>query len=459
MGEGTDGRGRGSLPGRCKSDRVTGLWLARRAIADRRSRVELLSAGCVLDFGYAGWRIRGSVRRRVSGERGDLRDPRAGRVTVGEWKGLWWPTRSIEESTSNKDEGHWRAYCKPAWETWPMESVSRTDAQKWVDGLKQRKVRKGKHRNSANPPSLAAETIHGIVHVMSGMYAAAMKETPPIVLANPFADLNLPPIPPRPIQFYEPHETDALYLALERYHGLNWRVLAELGMEVGLRPGEIYGLHVPRIDWRRALIHVTHVMTRTGIREYPKSKMSHRAAPVPEDILEAMAQLVQARKDWNGECTCPKVGEGRLSRSGSCGGLVFRATEGGPVEDGNLRKRIWYPAIAVARTCGAVPAGEAESPSVPGECDGRVCDDLTHRIRRVPPRIMRHTAASRLVQDGVPLYDVQILLGHESYATTQQYAHLRPDAHDRVRASWKRRRNARVTHEEGPSGCSDDAAA
>lgn len=155
----------------------------------------------------------------------------------------------------------------------------------------------------------------------------------------------------------------------------------------------------------------------------------------------------------------PQVGEGRLNRSGSCAGLMFRAPEGGPIEDGTIRKRIWYPGIEVARTCGAVPATDAQSSSLAGECNGEVCDDLTHRIRRFPPRIMRHTAASRLVQDGVPLYGVQILLGHEKYATTQQYAHLRPDAHDKVRASWKRRRDARVTHEERQSGRSDDAAA
>jgi len=37
---------------------------------------------------------------------------------------------------------------------------------------------------------------------------------------------------------------------------------------------------------------------------------------------------------------------------------------------------------------------------------------------------MRHTAASGLVQDGEPLYDVQVLLGHESFATTLRYVHL-----------------------------------
>src|SRR5215471_1313291 len=79
---------------------------------------------------------------------------------------------------------------------------------------------------------------------------------------------------------------------------------------------------------------------------------------------------------------------------------------GGPINDANLRTRIWYPGIAKAA------------------------------VRPLPPKYMRHTAASWLVQDGVPLYDVQALLGHESFRTTERYAHLAPDAHDRVLKSW-----------------------
>jgi hypothetical protein len=60
--------------------------------------------------------------------------------------------------------------------------------------------------------------------------------------------------------------------------------------------------------------------------------------------------------------------------------------------------------------------------------------------------VMRHTAASWLVQDRVPRYDVQALLGHEDYATTQRYAHLAPGALSKVFESWARRPDAPVTH-------------
>lgn len=137
-------------------------------------------------------------------------------------------------------------------------------------------------------------------------------------------------------------------------------------------------------------------MTRLGLRQHPKSAKSHRAVPVPAHILEGMSVLMTGR---------------------SRDSLVFTAPEGGPVSDGQFRNRVWYPAVEAAG------------------------------IRRFPPPIMRHTAASWLVQDGVSLYDVQALLGHEDYATRQRYAHPAPGAHGKVRESWARRSDAPVTHD------------
>lgn len=45
---------------------------------------------------------------------------------------------------------------------------------------------------------------------------------------------------------------------------------------------------------------------------------------------------------------------------------------------------------------------------------------------------LRHTFASHLVMNGVPLYTVSKLLGHASIETTQRYAHLAPDTFERA---------------------------
>lgn len=37
-----------------------------------------------------------------------------------------------------------------------------------------------------------------------------MREHPPLVMANPFAELDPPAIEPRPVLFYEPDEAAAL---------------------------------------------------------------------------------------------------------------------------------------------------------------------------------------------------------------------------------------------------------
>ena len=101
-------------------------------------------------------------------------------------------------------------------------------------------------------------------------------------------------IRPHEIDFFERGEADALYATAGEI-GARWRTLIELGTEVGLRPGELYGLHGHRVDWLRARIQVIDVLTRNGLRHWPKSKKSHRVVPVPAHIMEAMSALMTGR--------------------------------------------------------------------------------------------------------------------------------------------------------------------
>ncbi|MGW4426081.1 tyrosine-type recombinase/integrase [Streptosporangium sp. NPDC004631] len=358
-------------------------------------------------------------------DQGDTRDPRTGQIKVRAWRERWFAGRVIEAPTRAKGESLWRTHCDPRWGDWPMQAIQRVDAQAWVSDLQEtRKARhKGRPADTFDDPDeipfISPATIHAVVHVMSGMYRSAMREHPPLVVANPFAELELPRLDAAETEWYEHDEARALYEALERLHSPAWRTLAELGMDVGLRPGEIYGLHGHRVAWIRGSLSVVEVMTRQGLREYPKSMKSHRTTPIPEATLERMSRLMVSR---------PRDS------------LVFTVPDGGPVSDGYVRSQIWYPAVEAARLCMHRSAEEATEGDlvITGKC-GEFCDDPAHRIRRFPPRVMRHTAASWLVQDGVPLYDVQALLGHESFQTTQRYAHLQPDAHAKIRESWSRR--------------------
>ena len=341
---------------------------------------------------------RWAIEQESAIARGEFRDPRLGDIKVGDWYRRVAAARATDPVTRAKHASLWATHCAPQWVGWQMSAITRMEAQEWVNRLQV--TRRARHKgrpvsgDDEDVPAIGAETIGAAVHLMSQLYSLAMKETPPIVLVNPFAGLELPAIRPREVDFLEHEEADALYIAA-REIGPRWRTLIELGTEVGLRPGELYGLHGHRVDWLRGKIQVIDVVTRAGLRQWPKSKKSHRIVPVPPHIMEAMSALMTGR---------PRDA------------LVFTAPEGGPVDDGNFRDRIWYPAVAAAG------------------------------IRRFPPRIMRHTTASWLVIDGVPLYDVQALLGHESYRTTERYAHLAPGAHDKVVQSWARRRDASVTH-------------
>jgi len=228
-------------------------------------------------------------------------------------------------------------------------------------------------------------TIEAVVRLFSAVMHGAMEVGR--IPANPVARQRVPKPPVGAPRYFTREEAAALVAVLPE----PWSVACDLDMHVGLRLGELLGLKAGAVDWERGQLHVAGVMTRTGWRPYAKSKRSHRTVPIPGHLMDGLAPFVVGRQ---------------------ADGLVFTAPEGGPMSDVNFRNRVWFPAI--------VRAG----------------------VGRETPHVMRHTAASWLVMAGVDLYRVQALLGHESFVTTQRYAHLAPDASDAIRAAWEVGRDA-----------------
>jgi integrase len=261
---------------------------------------------------------------------GAFRDPRIGDLRIGEWYRRVAAARATDAATKAKHASLWATHCEPQWASWPMSAVTRMEAQEWVNRLQV--TRRARHQGKAvaagdqDVPAIGAETVRATVYLMSQLYTRAMRETPPLVVVNPFAGLELPAVAPRGVDFLERDEAGALYAAAAQL-GAQWRVLAELGTDVGLRPGEIFGLHGHRVDWLRGKIQVIDVMTRTGLRQWPKSRKSHRTVPVPPHVLEGKSALMAGR---------------------ARDALVFTAPAGGPVTDEHFRDRVWYPAVAAA---------------------------------------------------------------------------------------------------------------
>jgi integrase len=272
------------------------------------------------------------------------------------------------------------------------EETRRTDAgtmAKWVDpvwsgrllpSISRMEVQswvRQMTRDGAGP-----HAVRRAYNLLSTMMGAAALEG--IVAQSPCRRIDLPAAPPKAPEWFTPEQVRRILVELPEHHAL----AAALMCWTGLRWGEMAGLRCRDVDFDRGRVLVVGVRTQLGRwKEYPKSSRSRREVPCPAPILAALRELVGERAG-----DVPVFTTNRQAR---------------PLSAANWRV-VWAAAL--------------ERAGVPYR----------------GPHTCRHTAASWLVQAGVPLYDVQRLLGHESYATTARYAHLALDAHRPVEDAWVR---------------------
>lgn len=300
--------------------------------------------------------------------RGVTRDPRRAKLTVREWSALWLAARVVEPETRRGDEGVLRNHVLPEWHSWQLAAITRLEVQRWV-----RELERG---------GTPAPTIRRAYMLLRSMLQAAVDDDR--LEQNPAQRVSLPTVPVRPPVYFTRSEVERIIAHAREPHAS----LTALMAWTGLRWEEGAALHGRRVDWLRGRLDVVEVLTQGGrLREYPKTSSSRRTVPVPRDVLDRMARLLEGRD--------PE-------------GLVFVTPRGGHPLSGSNYRTAWR--------------GILEAAGVPYR----------------PPHVLRHTAASWLVQDGVPLFHVSKLLGHSSLQTTMRYAHLAPDAHEVVESSWRR---------------------
>lgn len=328
---------------------------------------------------------RAAAAREELARRSLRRDPEAFRRTWGEWVEEWWPTRNVEPSTLVVDSRRLERHLKPQWEREQIGAITRQDVKAWAADMK----RKG----------VGATTIRRCVHLFSASMSAALDAE--VIEANPAAKIKLEGSAKAQERYLTHDEFEAMR---EHLPTTMDQLVVDMLAYTGMRPGELAGLHWNRVDLERGIVRVVETFDEGagGIKAYPKGKKV-RNVPLTPELFTALTAEKKRRED-EGENL--QAGCTEEHRSGTCRSSLVIRTETGKVHRfSNFSYRAFKPAVEAAGI---------------GHC--RVYD-------------LRHTYASWLLQNGVPLAEVGRLMGHVSPQTTAIYAHLAAEPHDAVLAA------------------------
>lgn len=168
-----------------------------------------------------------------------------------------------------------------------------------------------------------------------------------------------------PPRFLEAAETERLVVA-----GGEWRTAILLAVRTGLRIGELIALRWSAVDLEGRTL-VVRATRWKGVEGTPKGHRERRV-PLAGSVVEALERMAQHP-----------------------GPYVFCQDNGEPWPRTALKWPLW-----------------------------RACDAAG--LPRCGWHVLRHSFATQLVAEGVPLRVVQELLGHTTIAMTERYAHASP---------------------------------
>ena len=177
--------------------------------------------------------------------------------------------------------------------------------------------------------------------------------------------------------------------------------LFRLALTLGLRQGEVLGLRWTDVDLDVGVLHVRHALQRIdGVLtlKKPKTEKSRRTLHLPPSLASGL------RAHWVVQLEERLLAGPRWQERD----FVFTTRAGTPLDARNVI-RTWHRLLATAG------------------------------IERRPFHTCRHTAASLLLAEGVPVKVVQEVLGHTLMSTTADiYGHLFPGAFQEAAAAMER---------------------
>ncbi len=339
--------------------------------------------------------------------------PQGGRVKFHDLAVRWLASRNDEPTTIARDASIMHTHVITRWGGWQVGKIGHMDHQEWVTQLGR---------------TLAPATVAECHRLTSAVCQSAVRAK--LIGSNPCDGVRLPKRRKQDTddQIISREEllTRLLPAVPDRY-----RALVATAAGTGLRWGEDAGLCSDAINLDDRMLRVVRtvieVAGRISFKPYPKSGAGRREIPLPAWLL-------------------PILREHTTRYAAGRNGLIFTNTAGGPVSRTAFRARIWRPSLVRAGLLGEItPAAgelfEARWTDQDGlrqvtqfaTHDQAVTHIARHAVGALTFHGLRHSYATWLVDDGVPINMVQKVLGHERASTTLDLYTRKTTNHGRIR--------------------------
>jgi len=308
-------------------------------------------------------------------DRGDWIDPKARRGKFDEWASAY--ERSLVRlapSTARRYGQYLHNHVLPQFRNRPISSIDYQDVEDFIAQMFSK-------TDAAGGPLLSPKSVRDAVSVLSQVMKSALKAR--AIRDNPAADHHIR-VPKQRGQVLTLDQLLALVDAVPDSYWM-YRSALLLLIYTGLRPAELCGLRVGRLDPLKRFAHICETLTDVGGKLIvgPTKTDQDRILPLPAFLVDVLAEHLAWRAT-------------QLGRPLEQGDYVWTALKGGGLSSRKLRSAIVLPALKRA---------------------GLPVDFRTYDFR--------HSHASQIIDMGASTLVVKERLGHGDVLTTMRnYGHL-----------------------------------
>ncbi|QWY84613.1 tyrosine integrase [Microbacterium phage Footloose] len=273
----------------------------------------------------------------------------------------------------------------------PIDLVTKQDVGAWLAWQERQPVWRDRHKPSDQQKPVSSKTVRNYHALLSAIFKSAVDQG--LRTDNPAFKVRVTRGTKRENVFLSPAEFETLLHFIPEKHQRFVLFLAGTGMRWGEATAVTWG--DVALHGKPPTVRVTRAWKKSKggpLLKYPKTSRSRRSVSLFPDLVAIMGA------------------------PGEADAFVFPNQTGGHLWHGPFNTRVWTPAVQKAM-------------------DADLCAELgLTPIKRAPTiHDMRHTHASWLIAQGIPLPYIQARLGHESITTTvNTYGHLVADAHDQM---------------------------